>query len=1460
MPSTITLNEDQTRTVSDLLTGITFTDPADPLVPQVTVTDSSGTTTDLTTGSLAMKDDVITLDPAIIDKATEVTATFWLKTSKTGPQGVISGAKSDDDNNEYLLFLNSATSVAFWSAGTSTSWSGLPSLADDQWHHIAMVADANNDAVTLYLDRVSQGSKSFAFDAFEIAANGLVVGQDQDDVGGKFQPSQTLDGNLDELAIWRRALSADQIATIFTAGVTRVPDDLAAYYPFNDGSGNTIRDSSGNGRDGVLTSYLPTTDPHYTTVDPGAKPQWSTESAVAERAFVALDEGTSVLTITVHDGDGGTAVAQSTIQVLNLPPIANFPVPIESGNRWTFDASQSTDPGPLDAENLTYRWEVSSVGAGLQQTFTGMTFDFTPPFAGTYNIELTVTDPGGLSDTTALSITSHPFADISVDLPLFGGTNTFEVNEGDTIRIDATGSSPLAPFGNSSRVYHWEIFDEGIGFGGPIPNAPILEFTPRVRGFATINLTIEDTVDGVTLESLERARVFLSVANVAPVLEIGDDLFTDEGVIFTITPAIIDPGANEFGFNYEWELPDGIEQLTFDAPTFQFRATDNGVYEIGLTVDDGGDFFNNFGGEPGFSELDTLTVTVANLPPTINSINADGDLSESSLGGNGTLLSVNFLDAANEAGGDDGILRANDSRSFDFVWELGDGSPSQTTTRPFLVHFFPDSGTYDWSVTVIDKDGGTADQQGSVTIENEAPAGLNLDAPDGAEDDLLLFSGSFSDLDGVVGEVDLEPVRGQIDYGDGSVRDLVFQSSTDGTMRTYTFATGHAYRRGGDYSVTVTVWDDDGGMSQVTESISVSHVNDDPRTGLDRIAITADSTATSINVLRNDSSSPDPAETLVVTDVTSGLHGGITSIDTVSGQVLYTPRSGFVGIDRFTYTLSDGNGGTADGDVIVNVMPVDVKRLVIDTSGAFASSSLEIRFIGSLVEVTDLVNGVLLESRNVLPLEQIDILGRDDVEETFSFVVDSAQLLTIENGIQVNAGSGGGDIVRISGTAAVAVQLLAKDSTTGERVVQIRNDKKALAIRAFEVERFDSSYPLVDLDADQLDVGDNTVSVSKELNVESFKTITIGGPNGPGTLNAFGGIEIDFGGKLAGLGTISGTLVNQGLIAGPDPNSGGQLILSGTLKGAGNFTGSIVITGSFQPGNSPAEVSFDGDLAFADSTSLEIEVVGSGATVKHDRLVVAGNFAADGTLNVRPKGVSLSATGGAGTLGLFERLPILQAKSITGQFDAELVQSITPVNAGLYLDVLQTDTAIELVVMPTTWQNPLKTLDVNFDGRVSPVDALIVINTIIDRGTRILGVPSAKTGNPPLFFYDTNGDGTVSPLDALVVINRLIQLGSGSAEGEFSFPESYVAFSGNSVCEQDSGIELSRISRAKPATRSTVLNSQATSPNQQLEQPLSSDGQVSDRTFSALAKRETWNALKVDSALLDIVDELVECD
>ncbi len=78
--------------------------------------------------------------------------------------------------------------------------------------------------------------------------------------------------------------------------------------------------------------------------------------------------------------------------------------------------------------------------------------------------------------------------------------------------------------------------------------------------------------------------------------------------------------------------------------------------------------------------------------------------------------------------------------------------------------------------------------------------------------------------------------------------------------------------------------------------------------------------------------------------------------------------------------------------------------------------------------------------------------------------------------------------------------------------------------------------------------------------------------------------------------------------------------------------------------------------------------------------------------------------------------------------------------------------------------NPTNPLDVNNDGFVTPIDALLVINEINTNGSHALDTDGFHTAP----FIDTDRDNVVSPHDVLLVINRLNAppAGSPGAEGE----------------------------------------------------------------------------------------------
>lgn len=80
-----------------------------------------------------------------------------------------------------------------------------------------------------------------------------------------------------------------------------------------------------------------------------------------------------------------------------------------------------------------------------------------------------------------------------------------------------------------------------------------------------------------------------------------------------------------------------------------------------------------------------------------------------------------------------------------------------------------------------------------------------------------------------------------------------------------------------------------------------------------------------------------------------------------------------------------------------------------------------------------------------------------------------------------------------------------------------------------------------------------------------------------------------------------------------------------------------------------------------------------------------------------------------------------------------------------------------------TFQNLNNRFDVNNDGEVSPLDALLVIEFLRVRGSGPTERTPALPPPPASFYYDVSGDTDISPLDALQVIEFLSKRAAGTS-------------------------------------------------------------------------------------------------
>ncbi|MDD5646457.1 MAG: Ig-like domain-containing protein, partial [Candidatus Bipolaricaulis sp.] len=146
--------------------------------------------------------------------------------------------------------------------------------------------------------------------------------------------------------------------------------------------------------------------------------------------------------------------------------------------------------------------------------------------------------------------------------------------------------------------------------------------------------------------------------------------------------------------------------------------------------------------------------------------------------------------------------------------------------------------------------------------------------------------------------------------------------------------TPHADFHGTD-RFTYTVSDGAGGTSSAVVTIVVAPQNDDPEARGGTV-FTDEDVAVFIEVLANDSD-PD-GDVLTLESAGQPAHGTVTTVGTTA---TYTPEGDFFGEDAFTYTISDGHGGTATATITIVVSPVnDAPRA--DDDSAFTDEDLAV--------------------------------------------------------------------------------------------------------------------------------------------------------------------------------------------------------------------------------------------------------------------------------------------------------------------------------------------------------------------------------------------------------------------------------------------------------------------------------------------------------------------------------------
>ena len=112
---------------------------------------------------------------------------------------------------------------------------------------------------------------------------------------------------------------------------------------------------------------------------------------------------------------------------------------------------------------------------------------------------------------------------------------------------------------------------------------------------------------------------------------------------------------------------------------------------------------------------------------------------------------------------------------------------------------------------------------------------------------------------------------------------------------------------------------------QVTAIVATPFV-DHPPVAVNDSATFDEDTSVDIDVLANDTD--EDGDPLTATLLTTAAHGTVTQ--NVTGTFHYAPAANYNGTDGFTYTVSDGVGGTAIGTVTLTIRPVNDAPVATD--------------------------------------------------------------------------------------------------------------------------------------------------------------------------------------------------------------------------------------------------------------------------------------------------------------------------------------------------------------------------------------------------------------------------------------------------------------------------------------------------------------------------------------------------
>lgn len=159
---------------------------------------------------------------------TSVSLWFYLTSTDNDAFCMIHNNNGGTQNRGYFLFTggvgggvaarvynSSGSYVETDSASYTPSWT-VPSV--NTWYNYVFVADGTN--ITIYVNNTLRSQSAFAY-SIDYGSDSVLIIGGRDSANG-----WTFNGRLDEIAIWNRALTTDEITEIYNSGAGK-------FYPFS---------------------------------------------------------------------------------------------------------------------------------------------------------------------------------------------------------------------------------------------------------------------------------------------------------------------------------------------------------------------------------------------------------------------------------------------------------------------------------------------------------------------------------------------------------------------------------------------------------------------------------------------------------------------------------------------------------------------------------------------------------------------------------------------------------------------------------------------------------------------------------------------------------------------------------------------------------------------------------------------------------------------------------------------------------------------------------------------------------------------------------------------------------------------------------------------------------------------------------------------------------------------------